>query len=73
MRGDREPPEAAPLSECGGAAGHATDAQIAALQWDYFELALAHPRVIGLLNFGFWTSGKASAQLPLASFAQRSA
>jgi hypothetical protein len=49
-------PEDAPLAECGGAAGHATDADIAALQHQYFTLAAADPRVIGLMNFGFWTS-----------------
>jgi hypothetical protein len=64
-------PEAAPLSECGGAPGHATDAEIASLQWDYFALAEAHPRVIGLLAFGFWTSGHGSADLPLTVEAHR--
>jgi hypothetical protein len=57
-------PEAAPLQACGGAAGHATDAQIAPLQYDYLRLAQSNPRVIGLLAFGFWTSGYGSAQLP---------
>jgi hypothetical protein len=57
--------ESAPLPECGGAPGHATDAQIAALQSEYFRLATGNPRVIGLLAFGFWTSGLGSAQLPL--------
>ena len=57
-------PEAAPLEACGGAAGHATDAEIAALQYQYLQLAEANPRVIGLLAFGFWTSGYGSAQLP---------
>jgi hypothetical protein len=57
-------PEAAPLQACGGAAGHATDAEIASLQFDYFRLAQSNPRVIGLLAFGFWTSGYDSAQLP---------
>ena len=57
-------PEAAPLQACGGAAGHATDAQIAPLQYDYLRLAESNPRVIGLLAFGFWTSGYGSAQLP---------
>jgi hypothetical protein len=57
-------PEAAPLQACGGAAGHATDAQIAPVQYDYLRLAESNPRVIGLLAFGFWTSGYGSAQLP---------
>ncbi len=58
-------PEAAPLQACGGATGHATDAEIASLQYDYLRLAQSDPRVIGLLAFGFWTSGYGSAQLPL--------
>ena len=49
-------PEDAPLSQCAGLTGHETDADIAALQWDYYNLAVASPRVIGLLNFGFWTA-----------------
>ncbi|HEY7122224.1 MAG TPA: hypothetical protein VH329_06660 [Solirubrobacterales bacterium] len=57
-------PEAAPLQACGGSAGHATDAQIAPLQFNYLHLAQSNPRVIGLLAFGFWTSGYGSAQLP---------
>jgi hypothetical protein len=57
-------PEAAPLQACGGAPGHATDAEIARLQDDYFQLAVSNPRVIGLLAFGFWTSGHGSADLP---------
>jgi hypothetical protein len=58
-------PEAAPLQACGGAPGHATDAEIAPLQYEYLQLAVENPRVIGLLAFGFWTSGHGSAQLPL--------
>lgn len=57
-------PEAAPLQACGGAAGHATDAEIAPLQDEYLQLAASNPRVIGLLAFGFWTSGFGSTQLP---------
>jgi hypothetical protein len=64
-------PEAAPLPECGGKPGHATDAQIAQLQWRYFNLAVAHPRVIGLLAFGFWTSGHDSSDLPRTVAAHR--
>jgi hypothetical protein len=64
-------PESAPLAVCGGAAGHATDADIAKLQYQYFGLALSNPRVIGLLAFGFWTSGYGSAQLPLTVAAHR--
>jgi hypothetical protein len=64
-------PEAAPLKECGGAPGHATDAEIAALQMRYLQLAEAHPRVIGLLAFGFWTSGYDSADLPRTVAAHR--
>jgi hypothetical protein len=64
-------PEDAPLSQCAGASGHATDADIAALQRQYFGLAEQNPRVIGLMNFGFWTSpawasgGSGAAGLPL--------
>ena len=58
-------PEAAPLKECGGKPGHRTDAEIAQLQWSYYTMAVnRHPRVIGLLNFGFWTSGHDSRDLP---------
>ncbi len=57
-------PEAAPLQACGGSDGHATDAEIAGLQLDYLRLAESNPRVVGLLAFGFWTSGYGSAQLP---------
>lgn len=57
--------ESAPLEACGGAKGHATDADIAALQYEYLRLAVSNPRVIGLLAFGFWTSGDGPAQLPL--------
>ena len=65
-------PEDAPLSQCAGVAGHTTDADIAALQWDYFGLAEQNPRVIGLMNFGFWTSppwttsgGTGASELPM--------
>jgi hypothetical protein len=63
-------PEDAPLAECAGLSGHETDADIAASQWDYFDLAQANPRVIGLMDFGFWTSppwtsGTGAASLPL--------
>ena len=64
-------PESAPLQACGGKPGHRTDAEIASLQWDYFRLAEAHPRVLGLLAFGFWTSGYGSADLPLTVAAHR--
>jgi hypothetical protein len=64
-------PESAPLAACGGAAGHATDADIARLQYQYFGLAWKNPRVIGMLAFGFWTSGYGSAQLPLTVAAHR--
>ncbi len=57
--------ESAPLKECGDSKGHATDAEIAALQYAYLHLANSNPRVIGLLAFGFWTSGHDSADLPL--------
>lgn len=63
--------ESAPLQACGGAKGHATDADIAALQYQYLRLANSNPRVIGLLAFGFWTSGYGSAQLPLTVAAHR--
>jgi hypothetical protein len=63
-------PEDAPLSACSGVTGHKTDSDIAALQWDYFDLAEQNPRVIGLMNFGFWTapawtSGNGASSLPL--------
>jgi hypothetical protein len=64
-------PESAPLAACGSAAAHATDAEIAKLQYQYFALALSNPRVIGMLAFGFWTSGYGSAQLPLTVAAHR--
>jgi hypothetical protein len=64
-------PESAPLQACGGAPGHATDAEIAPLQYEYLQLAVSNPRVIGLLAFGFWTSGYGSAQLPLTVSAHR--
>jgi len=57
--------ESAPLQACGGKPGHATDAEIANLQYEYWRLAESNPRVIGLLAFGFWTSGYGSADLPL--------
>lgn len=62
-------PEDAPLSACAGITGHETDSDMAALQWDYFSLAEQNPRVIGLMNFGFWTSpawtGSGASSLPL--------
>jgi|SRR5579875_3445727 len=64
-------PEDAPLSACAAISGHETDADIAALQWDYYNLAVQNPRVIGLMNFGFWVSpawengGAGAASLPL--------
>jgi hypothetical protein len=64
-------PEAAPLAECGGAPGHQTDAEIAKLQFDYLRLAESNPRVIGLLAFGFWTSGHSSGDLPLTVAAHK--
>jgi hypothetical protein len=50
---------------CGTEAGHTTDAEIARLQYEYLRLADSNPRVIGLLAFGFWTSGHDSTDLPL--------
>jgi hypothetical protein len=63
-------PEDAPLPACAGVGGHTTDADIAAIQWQYYDVAIANPRVIGLMNFGFWTSpawtsGSGAASLPL--------
>lgn len=63
-------PEDAPLAECAGVSGHQTDAGIAALQWQYFNLAEQNPRVVGLMDFGFWsspawTSGNGASSLPL--------
>ena len=57
-------PEAAPLAACGGAPGHATDADTARLAWEYLRLAERHPRVVGLMSFGFWVSGYEASQLP---------
>jgi hypothetical protein len=48
-------PESAPIQACASTPGHQSDSDIAALQWKYLQLAQRHPRVIGLLNFGFWT------------------
>jgi hypothetical protein len=64
-------PEAAPLDACGGAPGHATDADIAKLQRRYFRLANSTPGVIGMLAFGFWTSGYGSSDLPRTVAAHR--
>jgi hypothetical protein len=64
-------PEAAPLPECGGAPGHRTDAEIARLQLAILRLAEDHLRVIGILAFGFWTSGFDSADLPRTVAAHR--
>jgi hypothetical protein len=63
-------PEDAPQANCASVAGHKTDADIAAIQQQYYNLAVSNPRVIGLMNFGFWTSpawtsGSGSASLPL--------
>jgi hypothetical protein len=57
-------PEAAPLPACGGAAGHATDADTARIAWEYLQLAERHPRVVGLMTFGLWVSGHDASQLP---------
>jgi hypothetical protein len=64
-------PEDAPVPACAGVAGHTTDANIAAIQRASLTLAEQNPRVIGLLNFGFWTSaawtakgGTGASQLP---------
>ena len=66
-------PEAVPMTpeECGTTIGQRTDAQIAALQYQYFALAERHPRVIGLMPFGFWTSGYDSGDLPRTVAAHR--
>ena len=65
-------PEAAPLAECGGNARHATDAEIARLAVAASSTSRsAHPRVIGLLAFGFWTSGHDSGDLPRTVAAHR--
>ena len=63
-------PEDAPLSACTGVTGQKPNSDIAALQRDYFDLAEQNPRVIGLMNFGFWTapawtSGHGVSSLPL--------
>ncbi|HEY7488560.1 MAG TPA: hypothetical protein VH912_29230 [Streptosporangiaceae bacterium] len=48
-------PVAAKSPACASTPGHQSDTDIAALQWKYLQLAQRQPRVIGLLNFGFWT------------------
>jgi hypothetical protein len=55
-------PQAAPLKACGPT--HSSDADLAALQWDYLELARRHPRVVGLMTFGLWVEGTQAPQLP---------
>jgi hypothetical protein len=45
--------------------------EAAPLQYEYLQLAASNPRVIGLLAFGFWTSGYGSEQLPLTVAAHR--
>jgi hypothetical protein len=64
-------PEDAPVPACAGVAGHTTDENIAAIQRANLALAEQNPRVIGLLNFGFWTSaawmakgGTGASELP---------
>jgi len=48
-----------------------TDAQLAAIQWDYYNLALRHPRVVGVLPFGFWTHDADPSVLPKTVDAQQ--
>lgn len=55
-------PEDAPVPACAGVAGHTTDGNIAAIQRANLALAEQNPRVIGLLNFGFWTSAAWTAK-----------
>jgi len=55
-------PEDAPVPACAGVAGHTTDENIAAIQRANLALAEQNPRVIGLLNFGFWTSAAWTAK-----------
>ncbi|HEY1644060.1 MAG TPA: hypothetical protein VGG35_25575 [Streptosporangiaceae bacterium] len=55
-------PEDAPVPACAGVAGHTTDGNIAAIQRASLALAEQNPRVIGLLNFGFWTSAAWTAK-----------
>ncbi|RZS29648.1 hypothetical protein EV193_11951 [Herbihabitans rhizosphaerae] len=57
-------PQAAPLRMCGSLPGHTTDTELAALQHEYHAIAKRHPRVIGLMTFGFWVEGTAPTQLP---------
>lgn len=57
-------PQAAPLKACGSKPGHSSDADLAALQGDYLELARQHPRVVGLMTFGLWVEGTQASQLP---------
>jgi hypothetical protein len=56
-------PQAAPLKSCGTKAGYRNDAELAALQWDYLQLAARHPRVIGLMSFGLWVEDTPVARL----------
>jgi hypothetical protein len=55
-------PDDAPVPACAGIAGHTTDGNIAAIQRASLTLAEQNPRVIGLLNFGFWTSAAWTAK-----------
>ncbi|MFG1909254.1 hypothetical protein [Kribbella sp. NPDC048928] len=48
-----------------------TDAAVAALQWDYYNLAVRHPRVAGILPFGLWTHDPSLSPLPKTVDAQQ--
>ena len=48
-----------------------SDAAIASLQWSYYNLALKHPRVAGILPFGMWTSEPTFSNIPLTVDAEQ--
>ncbi len=63
-------PESLPnIPGCG--AGHDTDAALAAIQWDYFNLARRHPSVIGMMNWGIWVAGPSFPAFPQMGEAQQ--
>jgi hypothetical protein len=57
-------PQATPLRACGAKPGYGTDAELAALQWEYLRLAERHPRVVGLMSFGLWVEDTPVSRLP---------
>ncbi len=50
--------------------GTTTDADVAAINWMFYNMALSNPRVIGLWNFGLWSSTTPS-QVPITLEVQK--